>query len=412
MKKSIFYPLCIIFGVILYFLTPFIHYLSKLPKNILLIVVFGLFLLITIFGIVKLIKLPKGQKRVSLMWFIPAIILLVSTLPHLIFAQGKYHYNGYIIYRYDTSLFGVKDKWGKDVVPKSEFESLFFTGISNLYLVGVKYNGLTDNKVHEVRDIYIYKFKDGHFNPDGLDRIVCGDFDGSNKSIYSHIKQKVGIPMVEYTDYMSILMHNYVKDIEELELFTEIQSDSDNLTEDNKEQKVEGFEDLGEIEVYYYTGEKAPDYREGFHLLVKSVNGDNLYYICKDKNKYLVYKSDFEIRGWVFNGRAGDDYILVNPAWPLKKSEDDSYNEIDSDPNPQPSTNPSSQPRQLQPVSVWVPCPTCHNSGQCQFCYGQGWTYSASDRYYDGKAPCFNCGGNKKCTTCAGQGGHNEIQYR
>lgn len=61
-------------------------------------------------------------------------------------------------------------------------------------------------------------------------------------------------------------------------------------------------------------------------------------------------------------------------------------------------TRPSSGPMQK-----WVPCPACHNSGQCHCCFGTGKNTNGN--------PCIICGGSGRCTTCAGQGGHYEIVY-
>lgn len=416
MKKNILFTgICIIFGVVLYLLTPYIHFASTLPARFLLFIVLTLSLLLIIIGFVKIAKLPKESKIDSIRWFVPAVTILVSTLPHIILSQQE-SYNkltGYIIYRYDTSEFGVADKWGKIVVPRNDFESLFFgAGIESFisqYLIGVKNAGFTDNKIYEVRDIYVYKYNKGHFDPVKLYRVTCSKKEDGNVSLYSYIDKHIGHPWVGDKDYMLILKRNYVKEIVESELNEEIQTNNEETREETKKMSLEdGFEDLGEILVWYYDGERSPRDIEGFHLLVKSVNGDNIYYISKDNKKHIVYREKFIIRDWHFNAYAKDHYYFENPAWPR----------VEEDPEPAPSPSPSPvptptpQPRQLQPMSVWVSCPACHNSGQCQACYGQGWTYSSSDRYYDGKAPCYSCGGSGKCTTCAGQGGHNEIQYR
>lgn len=61
------------------------------------------------------------------------------------------------------------------------------------------------------------------------------------------------------------------------------------------------------------------------------------------------------------------------------------------------------------PVQVWQACGGCNGSGQCQVCYGQGWTYSSSS--YNGRRSCSACHGSGKCTSCAGQGGQNVVRY-
>lgn len=71
-----------------------------------------------------------------------------------------------------------------------------------------------------------------------------------------------------------------------------------------------------------------------------------------------------------------------------------------TDPAPQP------QPRQPQPMQVWVYCGVCGGSGQCIICNGLGWRMLANKQ-----TTCSNCGGNGRCNGCAGQGGHNEVKY-
>lgn len=61
------------------------------------------------------------------------------------------------------------------------------------------------------------------------------------------------------------------------------------------------------------------------------------------------------------------------------------------------------------PVTVWQPCGACNNSGQCQVCFGQGWTYSNSS--YNGKRECSACHWSGKCTICGGRGGQNVTRY-
>lgn len=61
------------------------------------------------------------------------------------------------------------------------------------------------------------------------------------------------------------------------------------------------------------------------------------------------------------------------------------------------------------PVQVWQACGGCNGSGQCQVCYGSGWTYSSSS--YNGRRTCSACHGTGKCTSCAGQGGQNVVRY-
>jgi len=406
MNNKLFYALCLIGGVILYFITPHIHYLSTLPKEICIIVIFVIVFALSLIGFYIFYKNPKELKKKSLKWFIPAFVLLISTLSHLIFAQGQYDsINGCIIYRYDESQFGVKDKWGKEIVPKSDFESLFFTGLSGDHLVGVIYNGLTENKVNEIRYIYVYKFEDGHFTPYSLEKIICADSGNSNRDLYSYIKDKVGYPLVDNTDYMQPLHDSYVKSVEEIDI--------NETRPENKKREIKPkaqdddaqYEVLGDVDVYYYAGERSPDYREGFRLLVKSVNGDNIYYISRGTNKYLVYRSDFEIRGWVFNARAGDHYILVNPAWPLKQSEMDSEEDTESGP----SQETTQQPRQLVPVQEWVPCGSCYGTGKCPQCNGTGQNFYNSSNPYE---PCLTCGRAGRCVMCAGQGGHYQTFYR
>lgn len=74
-----------------------------------------------------------------------------------------------------------------------------------------------------------------------------------------------------------------------------------------------------------------------------------------------------------------------------------------------PAQNQGSQPRQYTetvPVQVWLPCGACNGSGQCQVCYGQGWTYG-----YNGKKECSACHWTGKCTLCGGRGGQNVVRY-
>lgn len=74
-----------------------------------------------------------------------------------------------------------------------------------------------------------------------------------------------------------------------------------------------------------------------------------------------------------------------------------------------PAQNQGSQPRQYTetvPVQVWQACGACNGSGQCQVCYGQGWTYG-----YNGKKECSACHWTGKCTLCGGRGGQNVVRY-
>lgn len=61
------------------------------------------------------------------------------------------------------------------------------------------------------------------------------------------------------------------------------------------------------------------------------------------------------------------------------------------------------------PVQVWQACGACNGSGQCQVCYGQGWTYS--NLTYNGKKECSACHWSGKCTLCGGRGGQNVVRY-
>lgn len=77
-----------------------------------------------------------------------------------------------------------------------------------------------------------------------------------------------------------------------------------------------------------------------------------------------------------------------------------------------PSKNQGNQVREYTetvPVQVWQPCGACNGSGQCQVCYGSGWTYSNSS--YNGKKACSACHGTGKCTLCGGRGGQNVVRY-
>ena len=57
------------------------------------------------------------------------------------------------------------------------------------------------------------------------------------------------------------------------------------------------------------------------------------------------------------------------------------------------------------PVQVWVACGACgHNPGVCQTCVGMG--TSASGR------TCISCHGTGKCHFCNGQGGRYQVEYR
>lgn len=79
---------------------------------------------------------------------------------------------------------------------------------------------------------------------------------------------------------------------------------------------------------------------------------------------------------------------------------------------PAPSQNQGSQAREYTetvPVQVWQPCGGCNGTGQCQVCFGQGWTYSNSS--YNGRRSCSACHGTGKCTICAGHGGQNVVRY-
>lgn len=58
-----------------------------------------------------------------------------------------------------------------------------------------------------------------------------------------------------------------------------------------------------------------------------------------------------------------------------------------------------------QPMTEWVPCGACgHNPGVCQTCLGMG--ESASGRR------CISCHGTGKCHFCNGQGGRYQTVYR
>lgn len=400
--------ICIIAGVALYFLTPFVHYLLRWPSRFFIISILIYFVISIVIGIITAIK-PFEREKAIPYFFIP-ITLAVSILPHHILSQGNYDkQSGHIIYRYDTSEFGVVDKWGKTVVPKSDFESLFLAlnGKFDRFLVGVKYNGLDEKRVYEIRDIYVYKLKDGHYDPLVLYRIKCDALEREQESLLSFIKKNVGFPMMGETDFMSILSENYVKETDKLELKDEIQIGYiESKQEDTKESNNE-YEDLGEVEVWFYGGSDISSKK--LMLRVKSVNNENFYYLDENGKKLLVTRTKYCMEGDWNNAKAGE-YYFNNPAWPLIKEDPDPDPDPSPSPDPSPDPTPTPQPKQLQPVSVWVPCMTCNNSGQCQRCYGQGWTYSS--RAYDGKQQCFNCGGSGKCTTCAGQGGHNEVQYR
>ena len=410
MKKNfLFVLLSIIAGVIMYYLTPFIHYVTTFPAGHFSFLVIVLFASIIIFGgIVSLVKSPKGSKLQSLKGAFPIIVLFISMLPHIILSRYNYE-SGYIIYQYDKNKFGVVNKWGKTVIPKSDYECLCFAlgSVTDTYLIGVKNN-------EETRDVYVYKLKNNHFEPFELHKVTCKESEDEDSTLYDYIVDKIGYPQDHAEEYFS---HLYIEKVEKYELKDEIQvgyvEEKEEIEDkEEKEELTKEYDDLGEIVVWYYTGERSPDPREDYHLLVKSVNGDNIYYISKDGKKNLVYRENFIVRDWHFNAYAGDGLYFENPAWPRAEGNKESVDDLDPIPDYSTTQKQELQPRQLQPISVWVPCPACHNSGQCQTCYGQGWTYSASDRYYDGKAPCYNCGGSGKCTTCAGQGGHNEVQYR
>ena len=61
------------------------------------------------------------------------------------------------------------------------------------------------------------------------------------------------------------------------------------------------------------------------------------------------------------------------------------------------------------PVQEWQQCMRCGGSGQCSFdaCCGSGW-YFRGDR----RVICVSCHGSGKCQGCAGQGGHYITVYR
>lgn len=57
------------------------------------------------------------------------------------------------------------------------------------------------------------------------------------------------------------------------------------------------------------------------------------------------------------------------------------------------------------PVQVWVPCGACgHNPGVCQTCLGSGTSISGRE--------CISCHYSGKCHFCNGQGGRYQVQYR
>ena len=70
------------------------------------------------------------------------------------------------------------------------------------------------------------------------------------------------------------------------------------------------------------------------------------------------------------------------------------------------STHTPQRHEQTIPVQVWKNCVSCMGTGQCSYCYGQGYI---TDMYGTHDCPVCTDG---RCSMCAGRGGQYEVQYQ
>lgn len=139
-------------------------------------------------------------------------------------------------------------------------------------------------------------------------------------------------------------------------------------------------------------------YNQTFKIFTFSKTIDNVVYKgeCNANGVQTVIQKDHTISN-PSSTKTGQQSATTTTPKQEKKTE------------PTQQAAPQPQPRQPQPMQVWVQCLGCYGSGQCQGCGGLGWRYISSSSPH---SQCIICGGSGKCNQCAGHGGHNEIQYR
>lgn len=112
--------------------------------------------------------------------------------------------------------------------------------------------------------------------------------------------------------------------------------------------------------------------------------------------------------GGKFNYNSFHDLYISDASYTYSSSSSSNSSSSSSSSNGNSSSGSSTTTvvvEQHGPVQVWVACGACgHNPGVCQTCVGMG--TSASGR------SCISCHGTGKCHFCNGQGGRYQVEYR
>lgn len=420
-KKDIIVGICfVIITGLLYFYTSIIHWLVGCDVAFLKGSMGIVILVFAILGCFKFYKYSKEPRRYLIYFLIVASLMVALCSPHMRLSIDKFH-NDFIIAK-DGSYY-VYDKWSNEIVSiSSDCDALFFAkneentilveaikGPSNEDGIYLKINTYRLNETLCIKDKSYSIMYTHNSNDEGIHTsVLLNTYIEENKKYKCFndlIESKIGEPIMNndnkdfLTKKVRILYALEVKD-----------TPNDNLGDASKEttkleQNSDDFTNIGKVEVWYYIvnneGVQTDMKSDNLMLQVKSVNGDNFYYIFDGEERFLVKRYRYCMEGDWTNAKAGK-YYFNNPIWP--EEIDNSEPARDEQISKEPSEIHVKVDRDPQPVTVWVPCYGCNGSGQCQVCYGLGHTLSGNS--------CFICGSSGKCTQCAGQGGHNEVQYR
>ena len=181
----------------------------------------------------------------------------------------------------------------------------------------------------------------------------------------------------------------------------------------------EGYAYIGEVRG---TNLSDRDDNRTFALFVKTIEGKKYYYCSRgwgDAEKHLVTKYNSQ-QGQIYIGEQSYK-IEYDFDWNSAEAYNAGQNTSNATGRAGGETNSSSESedneihvvvdhqRSPMPVNVWQPCGICGGTGNCNYCGGAGWVYSASA--YDGRGDCPTCR-DGKCSACGGERGRYVVEYR
>ena len=192
----------------------------------------------------------------------------------------------------------------------------------------------------------------------------------------------------------------------------------------NKKNGFYGICDINGKQLFEAPYDKIePQYSNGkfFYEVYKKVNGEDKYGIIDGNGNIVIplqKRKVYEISGDIYEITEELKGVIIGSTASINTTQNifsankgvihtssSSSSSSDNDSGGGKTTIVVEHQHTPQPMTEWVPCGACgHNPGVCQTCVGMG--ESASGRR------CISCHGTGKCHFCNGQGGRYQTVYR